>query len=101
MIVDKDAQLLKGPIDSLDALFESFEHAPETVVLDQKQQLLFRLAVMIESGEADAGRARDITHGRRVITLFGKDPRRRAKDQFEFLIVTRKIAIHKSRPQIK
>ena len=70
-------------------LFEPLEHAAKTVVLDQKQQLFFRFAVVIQTGEADIRRTRDVAHRGRVITLLGKDARRRAEDEFEFLIVTR------------
>src|SRR5437879_4984 len=47
---------------------------------------------MIKSGEAHARRARDIAHRGRVIALLGKNARRGPQDQFELLIVARKIS---------
>jgi hypothetical protein len=95
MIVDKDAQLFKRVIDSTGALLKPLKHAAKTMILNQKQELFFRLAVMIEAGETHARRARDIAHRSRVITLFRKDARGSAQDQFELLIVTGEVFVHK------
>ncbi len=47
MIVDKDAQLFKRVIYPTGALFQPLQHAAKTMILDQKQQLFLRLAVVI------------------------------------------------------
>src|SRR2546422_3154774 len=94
MIVDKDTKLFKRIVDSLDTLLQPFQHAAKTMILDQKQQFFFRLAVMIKPRETDSGSARDVAHRSRVITLFRKDARGGAQDQFELLIVTGKILIY-------
>src|SRR5260370_19766409 len=91
MIVYEDSQLFEWILDSFGALLQTFEHSAKTVILDQKQQLFFRFAVMIQSGEAHASRPRYIAHRGGVIALLGKNARRGPQDQFELLIVTRKI----------
>src|SRR5258708_32603002 len=61
------------------------------MILDQKEQFFFRFAVMIKPGEAYSRTARNVAHGSRVITLFSKNTRGGAQDQFELLIVTRGV----------
>src|SRR6266508_6423966 len=95
MIVDKDAQLFERLICPIDSLFKPLEHASETMVLNQKQQLLFRFAVMIETGQADARRARNVAHRSRVIALLGKDARGGAQNVLELLIVSCEVLGHK------
>src|SRR5258708_3859386 len=96
MIVDKDAQLFKRVIDPTGAPLKPLKHAAKTMVLDQKQQLFLRLAVMIKAGETHARRARDIAHRGRVITLSRKNARGRAQNQFELLIVASQLIGHKN-----
>src|ERR1041384_6220527 len=91
MIVDKDMKLRQRIIDACDSLLKSFQHAAKTMILDQKQQLFLRFAVMIETGEAHPRRSRNVPHGRRVITLLGKDARGRAQNVLELLIVARRL----------
>ena len=87
----KMRSLLNGSFNFTQSLLQSFEHATETIVLNQKQQFFFRFAVVIETGEADVRRARDVAHGGRVIILLGKNARRIAEDKLQLLIVIREI----------
>src|SRR5215831_11921229 len=91
MIFDEDAKLLERVGDAFSSCFESFHDPPKTVILNLKQQLFFRFAVVIKSSETDAGRARDVAHRRRVITLLGKNPRRGAKNKLKFLVATTQV----------
>src|ERR1051325_6902972 len=88
MVLDEDAEFRNRIFDGFEPLLQSFKHTPKAVVLNQKQQLLFRFAVVIETSEADVRCARDVAHRRRVIALLGKDARRTAKDELKLLIVT-------------
>src|SRR6185369_12005012 len=94
MVVDKDFQLFRRIGDSFDALFKPLEHPAETVVLNEKQELFLRLAVVIEPGETHSRLARNIAHRGRVITLLGKDPRRSAQNQFKLFVVAAEIVVH-------
>src|SRR5437879_10810635 len=47
---------------------------------------------MIKSGETHACSARNVAHRGRVIALLSKDARGGAQDQFQLLIVARKIS---------
>ena len=95
MVVDKDMKLRQRIIDVCDPLLKSFQHAAKAMILDQKQQLFLRFAVMIETGEAHPRRPRNVAHGRRVITLLGKDARGRAQNVLELLVVAREL-LHRS-----
>src|ERR1041385_8283741 len=99
MVLDEDAELRHRIRDAFETLLQAFKDTAEAVVLDQKQQLLFRLAVVIEAREADVRRTRDVAHRGRVITLLGEDARRRAEDELQFLIVTRQTTISRIRNQ--
>src|SRR5688500_20047274 len=55
VVLDKDAQFDYRLVNFPELLLESLEHTSETVVLDQKQQLLFRAAVVIQTGQAHIG----------------------------------------------
>jgi len=89
VVLDEDAELRNRICNAFETLFQAFKHTAEAVVLDQKQQLLFRLAVVIQARKRHVRRARNVAHRGRVITLLGEDARRRAQDEFEFLIVSR------------
>src|SRR5690242_12546618 len=91
MVLDKDAELRNRISNAFETLLQALEHPAEAVVLDQKQQFFFRLAVVIESREAHVRRARDVAHRGRVIALLGKDARRGAENKLQFLIVTRRL----------
>ena len=94
MILDEDAEFSDRVVNLLQLRFETFEHATETVVLDQKQQFLFRSTVMIETGQADIRRTRNVAHRRRVITLLGEDARSGAQYEFKLLIVSGWLYLH-------
>ena len=61
------------------------------MILNEKQKLIFRFAVVIKAGEADAGGARNVAHRSRVITLGRKNAGRGAEDVLQLLIVARKV----------
>src|SRR4051812_41067113 len=89
MVLYDEPQPLNGLIRLLQTLLKTFEHAPEAVVLNEKEQLFFRLAVVVEASETDPCLPRDVAHGGRVITLRGEDARRIAQDKLQLLIVAR------------
>src|ERR1051325_2677210 len=88
MVLNEDAEFRNRILDVFEPLLQSFKHTPKAIVLNQKQQLLFRFAVVIQASEADVRSTRDVAHRRRVIALLGKDARRTAKDELKLLIVT-------------
>src|SRR5437016_12557866 len=98
MIVDKDAQPLDRIGRFTKPLFQTLQHAAKAVVLNQKKEFIFRLAVMIKAGETDVRRPRNVAHRSRVIVLLGKNARRGAQDQLELLIVSTEIVCH-ARPK--
>src|SRR6185369_7939480 len=81
VIFNEDAQLGQWIADSSKTLLEAFEHSSKAIVLNKKQQLFFRFAVVVETGEAYVGRPRNVAHGGGVIILLGKDARRVAQDK--------------------
>src|SRR5882672_6778649 len=91
MVFNEDPQLAEWILHFAQTLLEPFEHAPEAIILDEKQQFFFRLAIMIETRKADAGRARDVAHGGGVVILLGKNPRGVAQDELQLLIVFGKV----------
>ena len=78
----KMRSLTQRIVDSSKTLLEAFEHSSEAIVLNKKQEFLFRFAVVVEPGKADVGRARDVAHRGGVIILLGKDARGVAQDEF-------------------
>src|SRR5690242_8476877 len=91
MVLDKDPQLLDRVSDVAKPFLETLQYSTKAIVLDQKEKFFFRLAVVIETREADVGCTRDVAHRGRVIVLIGKDLRRGAKNEFELLVVTCEI----------
>src|SRR5690349_7857668 len=98
MVLDEETKFRDRILDLLQLLFKPFEHAAETVVLNQKQELLFGAAVMIQAREAHVSGARDVAHRRGVITLLGEDTRRSAQNKLELLIVTRNGQCYQASP---
>ena len=57
MVLDEEAQSRNRIRHRFQLLFETLEHAAEAVILNQKQQLFFRAAVVIQAREAHVRRA--------------------------------------------
>ena len=81
MVVDEDTQSLRRLRRVSQTQFQSFDHAPEAVVLNEKKKLFFRFAVVIQAREANVRRARDVAHRGRVVILLGKNPRGVAENE--------------------
>src|SRR5712692_1653009 len=68
-------------------LFPPLQQRHKTLLLNEKEKLLFGPEIIVEARQAHAGRARDISNGSAVKTLCGENFRRALKDLLQFLVV--------------
>ena len=81
MVFDEDAEFGNRVFDDFESLLQSLQDTTEAVVLNQKQQLFFRPAVVIQARETHVRLARDVAHRGGVITLLRKDARCGTQDE--------------------
>src|SRR5581483_8873209 len=80
MVVNEDADALLGIAHAREPLPQRVNHRAEGVLLDQVKQLLFRLEVVIKTGQRHARGARKVAHAGAFVSFFAENLGRMAQD---------------------